>query len=96
MRHRRVPEAYVLFAEKMIRAQELVRVMLLYIFCNADLLDIPEYRAEAALGYVSDTLLFAEGKNLKAMLTDMIGTPRSTMRKAASNTTASLGSTILS
>src|SRR3979490_1489922 len=39
--------------------------MLLYLFYNADLLDIPASRNEAALGYVDDTMLYAEGDNLQ-------------------------------
>jgi Reverse transcriptase (RNA-dependent DNA polymerase) len=49
--------------------------MLLYLFYNADLLDILSSRNEAALGYVDDTMFFAEGDNLddtNAMIVDMM------------------------
>jgi hypothetical protein len=49
--------------------------MLLYLFYNADLLDISRYAHEAALGYVDDTILYAEGDNFNntnASLTDMM------------------------
>jgi hypothetical protein len=49
--------------------------MLLYLFYNANLLDIPSSHSEAALGYVDDTMFYAEGADLddtNAMLTDMM------------------------
>jgi hypothetical protein len=97
MRMRRVPEAYVLFADRMIRNRK-TRLkfddyisdsfdiatgigqgdplsMLLYLFYNADLLDIPDYQEEAALGYVDDTMHYGEGDSLdetNVMLVDMM------------------------
>jgi hypothetical protein len=52
--------------------------MLLYLFYNADLLDIPDSRNEAVLGYVDDTIFYAEGDNLidtSDMLMDMMNRP---------------------
>ena len=108
MRQRRVPEQYVLFAERMIRDRKtrlkfddyisdsfdiLTGIgqgdplsMLLYLFYNADLLDIPDCREEAALGYVDDTMLYAEGSNFddtNAMLTDMMTRPNGGYQWAA-------------
>jgi hypothetical protein len=49
--------------------------MLLYFFYNADFLDIPSSCSEAALSYVDDAMLYAEGTDLdvtNAMLSDMM------------------------
>jgi hypothetical protein len=60
--------------------------MLLYLFYNADLLDIPESRDEAALGYVDDTMFYAEGDDFgdtNTILIDMMNRPGGSLQWVA-------------
>jgi hypothetical protein len=83
MRKRRVPEAYVLFVERLLDGRhtrlkfddflsEWVPIdngigqgdplsMILYLFYNADLLDIASGKGQVAVAYVDDANLYSEG-----------------------------------